>query len=141
MYFIKFPALSKDDPDHRLENVPDAFHQMFDNPVIIVAVLMNLVSIGFLNFAGISVTKELSATTRVVLGNLRTILVWAITLALKWQKFHALQLLGFAFLLSGTCVYNNIIFAPMIKKLRNRFSNNNESESERSGLLINNQQA
>lgn len=79
-----------------------------------------MISIAFLNFSGISVTKELSATTRVVLGNLRTIIVWLITLLLQWQVFHVLQLVGFACLIIGTCVYNNIIFAPMIDKIRNR---------------------
>ena len=134
MYYLKLPALSKDDPDHRLENVPDAIHQMFDNPVILVAVIVNLVSIGFLNFAGITITKELSATTRVVLGNLRTVIIWVVTLILKWQKFYGLQLLGFAFLLSGTCVYNNIIFAPLIHKIRNR---HNTSSSEEESRVVN----
>ena len=128
MYYLKVPAISKDDPDHRLENVPDAIHQMFDNPVILAAVLVNTISIGFLNFAGITITKELTATTRVVLGNLRTIIVWAITLILKWQTFYALQLLGFAFLLCGTCVYNNVVFAPLYEKYKNRNAANSEEE-------------
>jgi hypothetical protein len=126
MYYIKVPALSKDDPDNRLENVPDAIHQMFDNSIILTAVIVNTIAIGFLNFAGITITKELSATTRVVLGNLRTIIIWIVTLALRWQTFYALQLLGFAFLLAGTCVYNNIIFAPLIEKFRNRNALNDE---------------
>ncbi len=39
LYYIKVPQLSKDDPDHRLENVPDALHQIADNPVILAAVI------------------------------------------------------------------------------------------------------
>lgn len=31
--------MSKDDPNHRLENALDAFHQMADNPIILVATL------------------------------------------------------------------------------------------------------
>ncbi len=85
---------------------------MGSDPVILVAVIVNLLSIGVLNFAAISVTKEMSATTRVVLGNLRTIVVWAISLALQWQKFHVVQLLGFAFLISGlyyfSCLYSRV---------------------------------
>jgi hypothetical protein len=65
MYFIQIPALSKDDPDHRLENVPDALHQMGSNPVILVAVLGNLLAIGVLNFAAISVTKEISGNKEI----------------------------------------------------------------------------
>jgi len=123
LYYIRTPAFSQDDPENRLENLAGAFHQLKDNPVILVACLVNLFAIGILNFAGISVTKELSATTRVVLSNLRTILVYIITLALKWQAFHALQLLGLFFLILGMCIYNNIIVAPLIEKIRNRNRN------------------
>ncbi|CAG2054806.1 unnamed protein product, partial [Timema podura] len=50
-----------------------------------------LVSIAFFNFAGISVTKEMSATTRMVLNSLRTLFIWMVSLALEWQKFHWVQ--------------------------------------------------
>ena len=39
MYFISVPAMSQDDPNHRLENAIDAFHQMKDNPIILIATL------------------------------------------------------------------------------------------------------
>lgn len=50
-----------------------------------------IVSIAFFNFAGISVTKELSATTRMVLDSVRTLVIWLVSLALSWQDFHLLQ--------------------------------------------------
>ena len=53
--------------------------------------LGNAVSIAFFNFAGISVTKEISGTTRTVLDSVRTFFIWGITLALGWQSFSALQ--------------------------------------------------
>ena len=39
MYYIPVPAMSKDDPQHSLENALDALHQMKDNPIILVATL------------------------------------------------------------------------------------------------------
>jgi hypothetical protein len=166
MYYIHVPAMSKDDPNHRLENAIDAFYQMKDNPIILVATLGkqkksicinpverlkkktlnltqgNVFSIAFFNFAGISVTKEMSATTRMVLDSSRTIIIWLCSILFRWQKFEALQLLGFAFLLSGMFIYNNIIFAPLIKMFLNRRGNTelrvsvNESvDNERAPLL------
>lgn len=50
-------------------------------------------SIAFFNFAGISVTKEISATTRMILDSIRTIVIWAFSLQFKWQDFHYLQVI------------------------------------------------
>lgn len=114
-------AKSGTGPGDYLEDVPSAFCQMGHNRVIIVALigkkkdhsltfcslmksfffLGNIFSIAFFNFAGISVTKELSATTRMVLDNGRTIIIWAVTLAIGWQTFHVLQIVGFLLLVIG----------------------------------------
>ena len=51
----------------------------------------NILSIAFFNFAGISVTKELSATTRMVLDSIRTLVIWVVTLGLGWQDFQYFQ--------------------------------------------------
>uniref|UniRef100_A0AAY4CTI5 Solute carrier family 35 member F6 n=1 Tax=Denticeps clupeoides TaxID=299321 RepID=A0AAY4CTI5_9TELE len=77
-------------------------------PVIMVALLGNTVSIAFFNFAGMSVTKEISATTRMVLDSLRTVVIWAVSLALGWEVFHGLQILGFLILLLGAALYNGL---------------------------------
>lgn len=54
----------------------------------------NVLSIAFFNFAGISVTKELSSTTRMVLDSGRTLIIWVASLALQWQAFYPLQIIG-----------------------------------------------
>lgn len=46
--------------------------------------------------------------------------MWVIALALSWEEFHALQLLGFAFLVSGILLYNNIVFKPLYLKIKAR---------------------
>uniref|UniRef100_A0A8C3QCL4 EamA domain-containing protein n=1 Tax=Geospiza parvula TaxID=87175 RepID=A0A8C3QCL4_GEOPR len=84
-----------------LEDPMDAWCQIRRDPLILAALLGNIGSISFFNFAGLSVTRELSATTRTVLDSLRTLLVWALSLALRWERFHALQVPGFALLLAG----------------------------------------
>ena len=50
----------------------------------------------------------MSATHRMILDSLRTIVIWAVSLLVGWQSFNYLQLVGFFFLLTGTCVYNEI---------------------------------
>lgn len=59
-----------------------------------------VVSIAFFNFAGISVTKELNATTRMVLDSVRVLVIWAVSLAVGWQSFILLQVSFAAFLSS-----------------------------------------
>ena len=58
----------------------------------------------------------MSATTRMVLDSVRTLVIWTVSLLpfVKWQEFHALQLVGFIVLVTGMCIYNNIIFGKYI---------------------------
>lgn len=107
MYFIHVGQFS-DNPRQVLEDALDAFCQIGFRPLILLALLGNTVSIAFFNFAGISVTKEISATTRMVLDSLRTLVIWAVSLALGWEQFLGLQVLGFLILLLGTALYNGL---------------------------------
>jgi len=100
-----------------LEDPYDGFYQLAHNPLLALAFSGTVISIAFFNFAGISVTKELSATTRMVLDSIRTLTIWMFSIAVGWQQFYLLQLLGFAILLSGMCFYNDIIIIPGIKKI------------------------
>ena len=81
-----------------------------------------MISIAFFNFAGISVTKELTATTRMVLDSVRTLVIWVVSMAIGWQSFFYLQLIGFCILLVGMMLYNDIIILPGIKFLLVKFS-------------------
>lgn len=56
-----------------------------------------ILSIAFFNFAGITVTKEISATTRMVLDSVRTLFIYIVSLALRWQTFYWLQVNFFFF--------------------------------------------
>lgn len=115
MYYIPTASFSGN-PRGVLEDALDAFCQVGRQPLIAVALLGNISSIAFFNFSGISVTKELSATTRMVLDTLRTVVIWAFTLALGWEVFHPLQILGFLILLMGTALYNGL-HRPLLSHL------------------------
>lgn len=111
-----------------LEDSLDAFCQMGRQPLIILALIGNITSIAFFNFAGISVTKEISATTRMVLDSLRTLVIWVVSLAVGWEQFHPLQILGFVILLLGTCLYNGLHKKIMCARCK-------EQSEETRGLL------
>ncbi|XP_051265306.1 solute carrier family 35 member F6 [Dicentrarchus labrax] len=115
MYFIHVGDFA-DNPRHVLEDALDAFCQIGHQPLILLALLGNTVSIAFFNFAGISVTKEISATTRMVLDSLRTLVIWVVSLALGWEQFHGLQVLGFLVLLVGTALYNGL-HRPLLARI------------------------
>ncbi|KFR09276.1 Solute carrier family 35 member F6, partial [Opisthocomus hoazin] len=105
--WIVFP-LSTVHPRRTLEDALDAFCQVGHRPLTSLALLGNISSIAFFNYAGVSVTKEISATTRMVLDSLRTLGVWAVSLALGWETFHGLEVLGFGVLLVGAALYNGL---------------------------------
>ena len=80
----------------------------------------NITSIAFFNFSGISIMKEMNATTRMVLDSCRTVVIWVVSLSVAWQGFtyqsFLLQSFGFILLIGGTFVYNNVIIAPFLEK-------------------------
>uniref|UniRef100_A0A0N5ADW8 Solute carrier family 35 member F6 n=1 Tax=Syphacia muris TaxID=451379 RepID=A0A0N5ADW8_9BILA len=116
MFYIHVPSTFSKNPYHRLEDIFDAFRELRDNPMIGVALGLTIVSIAFFNFFGITVTKELSATTRMVLDSVRTLVVWAFSLYLFDQKFISWQLIGFALLILGMFIYNDIYFGPLFRR-------------------------
>ncbi|XP_037002603.1 solute carrier family 35 member F6 isoform X1 [Artibeus jamaicensis] len=129
MYYIPAGSFSGN-PRGTLEDALDAFCQVGRQPLIALALLGNISSIAFFNFAGISVTKELSATTRMVLDSLRTVVIWALSLALGWEAFHSLQILGFLILLTGTALYNGL-HRPLLARLSRGRPLADEGEQER----------
>ncbi len=65
-----------------------------------------------------SVTKEMSATTRMVLDSVRTLTIWIYSMLVGWEDFQYLQVVGFVFLLNGTFIYNNIIVVPLLRRFK-----------------------
>uniref|UniRef100_A0A5S6QLH3 EamA domain-containing protein n=1 Tax=Trichuris muris TaxID=70415 RepID=A0A5S6QLH3_TRIMR len=120
-YFVKAQPPFTVDPEMRLENVPFAFRQIAANSLILLPILGLIVSIAFFNFAGISVTKEIDAPTRMVLDSVRVFFIWAVSLLAGWQHFVVMQLGGFFVLLFGMLIYNDILLRQFImSKLKPR---------------------
>merc|ERR1719507_2575834 len=78
-------------PRFVLEDAYDGVYQLAHNPLLALAFSGTVISIAFFNFAGISVTKELTATTRMVLDSVRTLVIWMVSIGVGWQNFFALQ--------------------------------------------------
>ncbi|TKR59948.1 hypothetical protein L596_029552 [Steinernema carpocapsae] len=50
-----------------------------------------------------------------VLDSVRTLIIWAVSIPLFGEHFHVMQLLGFALLIMGMCVYNDLFFGPFVR--------------------------
>lgn len=114
MYHVKQPALlspnKKEGP--RFEDSVSALKDMGHHAGLLAYSLGGVVSIAFFNFFGVSITKHLNAATRMILDSCRTIVVWAVSLALKWETFCYIDIIGFVVLLAGTVVFNEIVHIP-----------------------------
>ena len=113
MYFIPVGKKFGHNPRHIMEDAYDGLYQLAHNPLLLMAFCGTTISIAFFNFAGMSVTKEMSATTRMVLDSMRTLIIWMLSIAVGWQTFYALQLLGFIILITGMCIYNDIVVGEL----------------------------
>jgi len=99
-------------PPYQLEDSIDGFIQLGNNPLLLVAILGTIFSIAFFNYAGQTVTKELSATNRMVLDSVRTLVIWVFSISIGWQRFQYLQVIGFIILLTGMSLYNDLLIMP-----------------------------
>lgn len=106
LYFIPGPSAGS------FDNYLDGLIQVSNNRTLMLAVLTAVCSIAIFNYAGVTITRRLSSTHRATLDGLRTITVWGVSLALDWETFHFLQLVGFVILFIGTMFYNEVIELP-----------------------------
>jgi drug/metabolite transporter (DMT)-like permease len=117
--FYRIPYSFSNLKPSRFENVIDAAIQMTHSWKIGFVIFLLILSVALYNFSGLSVTKEMSATTRTVLDSVRTPFVWAFSLVVKWQNFQYLQPVGYSLLVMGILVYYNLVLLPFIlKKLK-----------------------
>ncbi|XP_035233832.1 solute carrier family 35 member F6-like [Stegodyphus dumicola] len=117
MYYIKVGKSIFNNPYGRMEDALDGFIQMSNSWQVTLAFTGTIIGTGIGNFAGLSITKELSATTRMVLDSARAFVVWIFCLFFTWQEFHYLQLVGFLLLFIGMCLYNDVIIQPICHRV------------------------
>ena len=91
----------------------EGYQQVFGNKAIAISSLAIMVSIGGFNFFGLSVTRSISATSRSIIDTCRTLFIWIISLGLGWESFKWLQVVGFALLVYGTFMFNDLVRPPI----------------------------
>ena len=80
---------------------------------VAVSSILIMISIGGFNFFGLSITRSVSATARSIIDTCRTLFIWIVSLALGWETFKWLQIIGFALLVYGTFLFNEIVQPPL----------------------------
>lgn len=108
----------------------EGYHEIFTNRAIGISSLFIMVSIGGFNFFGLSVTRSISATSRSIIDTCRTLFIWIVSLGLGWETFKWLQVAGFALLVYGTFMFNDLIRPPLKSLMPTR-----QAMAEREDLL------
>ncbi|BFZ55252.1 hypothetical protein PYCC9005_002292 [Savitreella phatthalungensis] len=90
-------------------DVQSGLNAIGHDPKLVLAFMIFAVSIAAFNFFGLSVTRTVSATSRSTIDTCRTLFIWAVSLALGWETFKVLQLIGFVLLVHATLVFNGVV--------------------------------
>jgi Nucleotide-sugar transporter len=91
----------------------EGYREVFSNRAIAISSVLIMISIGGFNFFGLSVTRSISATSRSIIDTCRTLFIWIVSLGLGWESFKWLQVVGFALLVYGTFMFNDLIRPPI----------------------------
>ncbi|KAK4693656.1 hypothetical protein P7C71_g3785, partial [Lecanoromycetidae sp. Uapishka_2] len=91
----------------------EGWREITQNRAIAVSSVLIMISIGGFNFFGLSVTRTVSATARSTIDTCRTLFIWIVSLGLGWETFKWLQIVGFALLVYGTFLFNDIVRPPL----------------------------
>ena len=92
-------------PPWTVEDVVDGFIQIMNNKLLQALLCLCIVLDAIYEYSAISVTKEFSATTRMVLESFSALLVWIVSLCVGWQHFQYVQLIGFFISTLGQFLY------------------------------------
>lgn len=103
-------------PSGRLEDVLDAFAQIRHKPVILAALACTVCATAISSAAEAAIVKMASATTSQVLNCVRASTIWMVSLALRWQTFGWLQVVGFILIIFGTLIYNELFIGPTLNE-------------------------
>jgi hypothetical protein len=132
-YYIPYSVSSLQPP--RFENAIDAVLQTVSSwKTGLVDVLLILILTVY-NSCGMSITKEMSATTRAVLDSTRTVFIWAFSLIVKWDKFHYYQPVGYFLLLAGIAVFYNLLLFPRALKMWRQWKSEGKHDNANAPLL------
>jgi drug/metabolite transporter (DMT)-like permease len=99
----------------------EGWRELVEYRAIAISSILIMISIGGFNFFGLSVTRSVSATARSTIDTSRTLFIWIVSLALGWETFKWLQIVGFALLVYGTFLFNDIVRPPLKACLRDGY--------------------
>uniref|UniRef100_A0A7S1NDH9 EamA domain-containing protein n=1 Tax=Eutreptiella gymnastica TaxID=73025 RepID=A0A7S1NDH9_9EUGL len=100
-----------------LEDSYDSMFMLYHSGAIVFAEFLNCMSVLSYNYFGLTVTQDFTAMHRVIIEASRSLMVWVCDLVIyywitdgkfgeAWTVGSWIQLLGFAVLLWGSCMYN-----------------------------------
>jgi len=92
-----------------IDDIVGGFREIANDQTLQWTTVFTVISIAVFNFSGVSVTKRLSGAARAAIDACRTAIIWLFCVVVGWEEFHSLQVVGFAILITGTSVYNDIL--------------------------------
>lgn len=116
-YSIEVPPPFGENAGKVLEDAPDGFTLIANNSLLLVPTFGSIISIAFYNYAGLSITKEISSTTRLIFEFVCVIIVASFSLMIGWDKFNKWRILGFLIISFGMCAYSKFVLTKQIFKL------------------------
>jgi len=99
-----------------IEKSTEALYMLHSSGWIQFGCIASMFSIAFFNWSGVTVTQQASAVARSTIDVSRTSIIWVLELAMRWNTFSWLQLLGFSMLVCGTLIYNGIVKLAFLEK-------------------------
>jgi len=117
---LAFPIIIKYKSYSTFFDLAAGWDQMIHNEIVLYTSIAIAISIGLFNAFGLGVTRHVNATARSTADTCRTIGIWVVSLFLGWEHllwpWTPLQLLGFAVLVYGTFVFNDLTEPPAFLK-------------------------
>ncbi|KAL8746014.1 MAG: hypothetical protein Q9190_001910 [Brigantiaea leucoxantha] len=101
-------------------DMQEGWREITQNRVVAITSILIMISIGGFNFFGLSITRSVSATARSIIDTCRTLFIWIVSLGLGWETFKWLQIAGFALLVYGTFLFNDIVRPPLAACIQRR---------------------
>uniref|UniRef100_A0A7S2VQF7 Uncharacterized protein n=1 Tax=Zooxanthella nutricula TaxID=1333877 RepID=A0A7S2VQF7_9DINO len=104
------------------ESAPEGLYMLAHSPALLALVPSYMCSVAVYSLTGIVVGKRMGTVVRCLVDSSRIVVVWAMNLFLyyyvsedlgaPWAPHAWLTVLGFALLICGTLLYNEVLRAP-----------------------------
>lgn len=112
LFFIVMPLIwfMKLNGNH-IDDMRGWVYQVQQEPIEIMLHMVYSFCTLMSSYAGLNISATLSSASRATIDAARIILIWAISMALQWEKWHNIstpvRLVGFIMIVFGVTIYNN----------------------------------